>query len=297
MQSRCYYLLDGNSIPRRLLKKISNCIMNFMQGPFCHLPFTSLEAPLSSSGINCPSLTSHSSAYDLKFISDLISSPPSMAWKVWTMQDLILFSTPNLSQEDLHLNPLLQKAYTKSSCLNNHLTAAFLSAQRLGLDLRSSFPSMQAKLLQPILYHPAIPVQFMKQSLCLTSHGITMVSHLYSLPHCIYCKKCIKKVNVLRHQLALTPWGMTLILPTCPHLLRSAFGLPCVTPQAAFVSLLPLSLFLLKVTKSVNRSFLGLVTHLPLMPDTTSPTPSGQFPLLTLTLSISGLMALLLITV
>ena len=129
MQSRCYYLLDGNSIPQCTLKKISNRIMNFVRSPFCRLPFASLEAPLSSGGINCPSLISRSTAYDLKFLSDLISSPPSVPWKVWTMCDLTLFSHPSSSHCDIHINPLLQRAFTKSSRLNDHLTAAFRSAQ------------------------------------------------------------------------------------------------------------------------------------------------------------------------
>ena len=209
MQSHCYYLLDGNSIPRSILKRISNRIMHFVCGPFCHLPFTSLEAPLSSGGINCPSLVSRCTAYDLKFLSDLISSPPSVPWKAWTMRDLTLFSHPSSSHTDVHLNPLLQKAFTKSSCLNDRLAAAFRSAQRVSLDLRSAFPSARAILDQPLIYHPAIPIQFMKNLSCLATHGISTVSHLYSLPCCIYCKKCIRKVSTLRKQLSITPWGLS----------------------------------------------------------------------------------------
>ena len=209
MQSQCYYLLDGNSIPRRTLKKVSNRIMNFVRSPFCHLPFASLEAPLSSGGINCPSLVSRNTAYDLKFFGDLVSGPPSVPWKVWTIRDLTLFSHPSSSQPDTHLNPLLQRAFTKTSHLNDCLAAAFKSAQRVGLDLRSLFPSTCAIADQLILYHPAIPTQFMKLLACLATHGITNVSHLYSLPRRLYCKKSIQKVATLRKQLALTPWNLS----------------------------------------------------------------------------------------
>ena len=58
----------------------------------------------------------------------------------------------------------------------------------------------------PLLYHPAIPTHFMKLSSHLATHGITIVSHLYSLPRRLYCKKCIRKVATLRKQLAITPW-------------------------------------------------------------------------------------------
>ena len=216
MQSRCYYLLDGNSIPRRVLKKISNRIMNFVRGPFCRLPFVSLEAPLSSGGINCPSLISRSTAYDLKFLGDLISGSPSVPWKAWTMRNLTLFSHPSSSHCGIHLNPLLQCAFTKSSCLNDCLAAAFKSAQHVSLDLRSFFPSSHTIANMPLLYHPAIPTQFMKLSSHLTTHGIINVSHLYSLPRRLYCTKCIRKVATLQKQLALTPWCLNQEHPRPP---------------------------------------------------------------------------------
>ena len=209
MQSRCYYLLDGNSIPRRLLTNISNHIMNFVCGPFCRLPFTSLEAPLSSGGVNCPSLISRCTAYDLKFLGDLISGSPSVPWKVWTMQDLTLFSHPSGSHCGIHLNPLLQRSFTKTSRLNDRLAAAFKSAQRVGLDLCSFFPSFHAIADMPLLYHPAIPTQFMKLSSHLATHGVTNVSHLYSPPRRIFCKLCNKKIASLWVQLALTPWSLS----------------------------------------------------------------------------------------
>ena len=216
MQSRCYYLLDGNSIPRCLLKSISNRIMNFVRGLFCCLPFTSLEAPLSSGGVNCPSLISRCTAYDLKFLGDLISGSPSVPWKVWTMRDLTLFSHPSGSHCDIHLNPLLQRSFIKTSRLNDRLAAAFKSAQHVGLDLRSFFPSFHAIADMPLLYHPAIPTQFMKLSSHLAAHSITTVSHLYSPPHRVFCKKCNKKIASLWEQLALTPWSLSLGLHRPP---------------------------------------------------------------------------------
>ena len=184
--------------------------MNFVRGPFCRLPFASLEAPLSSGGVNCPSLISRSTAYDLKFLGDLISGSPSVPWKVWMMRDLTLFSHSNGSRCDIHLNPLLQRAFTKSSRLNDRLTAAFKSAQHVSLDLRSSFPSSHAIADMPLLYHPAIPPQFMRLSSHLATHGVTNVSHLYSPPRRIFCKVCNKKIAALWEQLALTPWSLGL---------------------------------------------------------------------------------------
>ena len=68
------------------------------------------------------------------------------------------------------------------------------------------FPSSHTIADMPLLYHPAIPTQFMKLSSHLATHGIINVSHLYSLPCHLYCRKCIRKVDTLRKQLALTPW-------------------------------------------------------------------------------------------
>ena len=138
------------------------------------------------------------------------------------MRDLTLFSHPSSSRYDIHLNPLLQRAFTKSSRLNDRLAAAFRSAQRVGLDLRSFFPSSLAINDMPLLYHPAIPTQFMKLSSHLATHGITNVSHLYSLPRRLRCKKCIRKVAALRKQLALTPWcpNQTPPRPPAPSAIR-----------------------------------------------------------------------------
>ena len=61
----------------------------------------------------------------------------------------------------------------------------------------------------PLLYHPAIPTQFMILTSHLAAHGVTKVSHLYSPPRRIFCKKCNKKIASLRDQLTLTPWNIS----------------------------------------------------------------------------------------
>ena len=88
MLSRCYWLLDSNSIPGVWLWCISNKIMRFIRGSFSRSPYSYLEAPLVDGGLNCPSLITRKAAYDLKFLGDLISSPQDTPWKVWTTKDL-----------------------------------------------------------------------------------------------------------------------------------------------------------------------------------------------------------------
>jgi Reverse transcriptase (RNA-dependent DNA polymerase) len=50
MQSRCYYLLDSNSIPPLKLKKISRAIQRFVRGPNSCMPYSSLAPPSPSEG-------------------------------------------------------------------------------------------------------------------------------------------------------------------------------------------------------------------------------------------------------
>ena len=88
MLSRCYYLLDGNSIPPAILRKISNVIQRFVRGSYSTAPYSLLEAPLTSGGLNCPSLVTRKLAYDAKFFSDLISGPADAPWRAWTFADL-----------------------------------------------------------------------------------------------------------------------------------------------------------------------------------------------------------------
>ena len=80
MMSRCYYLLDGNSILPHLLRKLNNIILRFVRGSYSSTPYRLLESPLSAGGLNCPSLISRTLVYDAKFMSDLISGLATTPW-------------------------------------------------------------------------------------------------------------------------------------------------------------------------------------------------------------------------
>ena len=54
--SRCYYLMDGNGIPNRVLGKLSRAVSAFVRGRFSLTPYSMICAPLSEGGLNCPSL-------------------------------------------------------------------------------------------------------------------------------------------------------------------------------------------------------------------------------------------------
>ena len=165
--SRCYYLLDGNGIPSRLLRKISNVISRFVRGRYSAAPYSFLESPLSAGGLNCPSLITRKSAYDLKLISDLISGPQTTPWKVWMAYDLSLSTAPDHRFARSGLNPFLQNSHTRfyrrlsnsssQRTMSDRLSDAFATAWSVGIDPRCSFPSLQAHLDYPILCHPALP--------------------------------------------------------------------------------------------------------------------------------------------
>ena len=88
LMSRCYYLLDGNGIPPRVLIQISQKILRFVRGRFSSAPYSILSAPLSEGGLDCPSLVHRRLAYDAKFVGDMISAPLDVPWKVWARADL-----------------------------------------------------------------------------------------------------------------------------------------------------------------------------------------------------------------
>ena len=266
MQSRCYYLLDGNSIPQRVLKKISNRIMNFVRGPFCCLPFASLEAPLSTGGVNCPSLISRSTAYNLKFLGDLISGSPSVPWKTWTMHDLTLFSHPSSSRCDIHLNPLLQRAFTKPSRLNDRLAAAFKSTQHVSLDLRSFFPSTRAIADMPLLYHPAIPTQFRSYH-PVSPPMVSLMFPTFTLyPIAYTARNALGRLPSFGRS-SHSPLGASIKVLLVPlHPWPSAFGLPCATPPAALGSSRPPYPSSLSTTKWAQCPPLVLGTPSPLRP-------------------------------
>ena len=157
--SRCYYLLDCNGIPSKLLNKINNSICCFIHGSYSHLPYSFISAPLSLGSLNCPSLKERKLAYDAKFISDLISSPFNVSWKLWTMADLSATSSKPRKTPGPNINPLLQRSIVKLSDLEPRVCHAYVSCQVLRYDVSCAFPSLAAHLDMPSTYHPAIPLR------------------------------------------------------------------------------------------------------------------------------------------
>ena len=157
--SRCYYLLDCNGIPTKILNKINSAICRFICGPFSHLPYSFLSAPLSLSGLNCPSLKERKLAYNAKFISDLISSPFNVSWKQWTMADLSHASSKPRKLPGININPLLQHSIVKLSDLELCVRHAYISCRTLRYDVLCAFPSMATRMDMPSTYHPTIPLQ------------------------------------------------------------------------------------------------------------------------------------------
>ena len=176
--SHCYYLLDCNGIPTKTLNKITSAICHFVCGPFSHLPYTFLSAPLSSGGLNCLSLKERKLAYDAKFIGDLISSPFDVAWKQWTMADLSTASSKPGKIPRPSINPLLQRSIVKLSDLEPQVWQAYVSCRTLRYDMSCAFPSMEARMDMPSTYHPAVPLRANRLSDALVHCHITTVSHL-----------------------------------------------------------------------------------------------------------------------
>ena len=88
LSSRCYHLLDGNGIPAATLSRISGKISRFVRGGFSLMPYALLESPIVEGGLGCPSLRSRKMAYDLRFLSQLITGPQRTLWKQWVWVDL-----------------------------------------------------------------------------------------------------------------------------------------------------------------------------------------------------------------
>ena len=182
MLSRCYYLLDGNSIPPALLRKINNVIQHFVRGSYSSAPYWMLETPLSSGGLNCPSLASRKLAYDAKFISDLISGPADSPWRAWTLADLSQASVFNSSAKPDTFpgpfNPLLQSCHCHYTMLEPCVRAAWASIRLLRYDIRCAFPSHAAVLDMPSILHPSRRVYNLSKLRCLVSTGLTSVGLL-----------------------------------------------------------------------------------------------------------------------
>src|SRR5882757_5084749 len=180
------------------------------------MPYSILEAPIHEGGLSCPSLLSWKCAYDLKFLSDLISEPCHILWKVWAMNNLTIASTSTNCPDAPNLNPLLQWALTKPTKLEPRLWAAFLTAQYVSLDPRSQVPSLPARLSMPALYHPAMNVAKSKKSSCLLSHGVSIISDLEQFkPYSRSCRSCRRKSKVIMDGLTGTTWDPSLFIG--PH--------------------------------------------------------------------------------
>ena len=233
MLSRCYWLLDGNSIPGPWLHRISNKIMRFVRGPFSRAPYSYLEAPLADGGLNCPSLTTRKAAYDLKFLGDLISSLCDTPWKVWMTKDLTRSTqrSPNegtpsattwdwtaygMSQLGYELHPFLQKGHTWDAGLSPRLRSAIRSACLVGIDTRCAFLSPAAKLSYPILNHPSIPLQCSRNyRKLLSSKAISSVGDLVSRPKRSRGPATKQKVSDVLDWLSRTPWDP--VAPPAPR--------------------------------------------------------------------------------
>ena len=176
--SQCYYLLDCNGIPAKLLNKINNVICCFIRGSYSHLPYSFISAPLSMGGLNCPSLKEWKLAYDTKFVGDLISSPFDTSWKLWTMANLSAASSKPGKQPGPNINPLLQCSIVKLSDLEPRVRHAYISCQSLRYDVSCAFPSMAAHMDMPSTYHPAVPLRANQLSDALVWRHITTVNHL-----------------------------------------------------------------------------------------------------------------------
>src|SRR5258706_2162299 len=193
MMSRCYYLLDGNSIPPSALRKLNNVIHRFVRGSYSSAPYRLLESPLSEAGLNCPSLHSRMLAYDAKFISDLISGPASTPWRAWTFADLALASVFNSSSKKQAFpgpfNPLLQSCHCRYTMLQPRVRAAWKSIRRLRYDIRCSFPSAAAVLDMPSILHPSRNLYHLAKLTCLVSTGLLKVGDLVNHRHLLSTAK------------------------------------------------------------------------------------------------------------
>jgi len=208
LQSRCYHLLDGNGIPSSTLRKMSQQIQNFVRGSFSTMPFDTLAAPLKEGGLNCPSLLHRKEAYDLRFLSHLISGPQRVLWKEWTWAGLRMASSTNKSAEITGLNPFLQRAYTRPSVLEPRLRQAFMTVKKYGLDLRCQAPPLNVRRTMPAFYHPATPLGASQRSgRCLLVHESPLVEELVDVRDGdAACQLCRTARRAIRRKLFRTNW-------------------------------------------------------------------------------------------
>ena len=209
MQSRCFYLLDGNSIPLPSLRRINSIIMRFVRGRNSCMAYLQMEAPLALGGINCPSLITKKRAYDLKFLGDLISGDSSVPWKRWTMKMLLDSTSRDASGSGPRLHPFLQLSHTGVSSLHERVRAAFATARFVGIDIDCCFPSRAARLDMPWYMHPAVPRTVYRGLSHLVSPSFFTVRHLRS-PLARRASKLKKRARrLVLSSLALSRWWPT----------------------------------------------------------------------------------------
>ena len=209
MQSRCFYLLDGNSIPLPSLRRINGIIMRFVRGRNSCMAYIQLEAPLALGGVNCPSLLSKKRAYDLKFLGDLISGDPKVPWKRWTMKMILDSSSRDATGTGPRLHPLLQLSHTGVSSLHERVKAAFATARFVGIDVDCCFPSRAARLDMPWYLHPAVPRSVYRGLSHLVKPSFSTVRHLRS-PLVRRASKLKKRARrLVLSSLAMTRWWPT----------------------------------------------------------------------------------------
>jgi len=208
LQSRCYHLLDGNGVPPSALRKMSQQIQNFVRGPFSTMPFDTLAAPLKEGGLNCPSLLHRKEAYDLRFLSHLVSGSQRVLWKEWTWAGLRRASSTNKSAEITGLNPFLQRAYTRPSVLEPRLRQAFMTAKKYGLDLRCQAPPLNVRRVMPAFYHPATLLGASQRGgRCLLVHESPLVGELVDVrDRDAACGLCSTARGAVRRGLFRTNW-------------------------------------------------------------------------------------------
>jgi len=209
LQSRCYHLLDGNGIPSSALRKMSQQIQNFVRGSFSTMPFDTLAAPLTEGGLNCPSLHHRKEAYDLRFLSHLVSGPQRVLWKEWTWAGLRAASSTNKSAKITGLNPFVQRAYTRPSSLEPRLRQAFMTVKKYGLDLRCQAPPLNVKWAMPAFYHPATPLGASQRGgRCLLVHESPLVGELVDVrDKDAACRLCSTARRAVRRKLLRINWA------------------------------------------------------------------------------------------
>ena len=209
MQSRCFYLLDGNSIPLPSLRCINSIIMRFVRGRNSCMAYLQMEAPLALGGVNCPSLLTKKRAYDLKFLGDLISGDASVPWKKWTMKMLLDSTSRDASGSGPRLHPFLQLAHTGVSSLHERVKAAFATARFVGIDVDCCFPSRAARLDMPWYMHPAVPRAVFRGLSHLVNPSFSTIRHLRSPLTRRASKKKKRARRLVLSNLAMTRWWPT----------------------------------------------------------------------------------------